>query len=83
MTVNDIKEMALGFGACDLIYEADSIKSLIDVIQFKSTIKPLHAIVMHGANAKVIAPGYSLFQIVNIGGDIETHESKNASIYRR
>lgn len=140
MTVKDIKEMALGFGACDLIEGADSLKSLVDVmltpqgrefckkhcfptldvlrqykdelaemnvfvdagvidatdvdnivvagktnavIRFKSTDKPFHAIVMHGAHAKVIAYGYSLCQIVNIGGDIETHESKNASIYRR
>lgn len=140
MTVKDIKEMALGFGACDLIEGADSLKSLVDVmrtpqgrefckkhcfptldvlrqykdelaqmnvfvdagtiettdvdnvivagetdavIRFKSTDRPYHAIAMHGANAKVIAYGYSICQIVNIGGNIEMHESKNANIYMK
>lgn len=51
------------------------------VFRYTSTDKPYHAMVMHGAKAKVIAYGYSLCQIVNIGGEVERHESKNASIF--
>lgn len=138
MTAQEIKEMALGFGACELIEPADSIASLIAlmntpqgrefckkhsfptldvlrqhkaelgalnvfidagkiavddednvivagntdaVLRYTSTDKPYHAIVMHGAKAKVVAYGYSLCQVVNIGGEVERHESKNARIF--
>lgn len=52
-------------------------------IRFTKTDKPYHAIVMHGAKAEVIAYGYSCCQIVNIGGEVERHESKNADIFIR
>ena len=51
------------------------------LIRCKKTDKPYHAMVMHGAKAKVIAYGYSICQVVNIGGEVETHASKNASIF--
>lgn len=51
------------------------------VLRYTSTDKPYHAMVMFGSKAKVIAYGYSLCQIVNIGGKVEMHESKNASIF--
>lgn len=51
------------------------------ILRYKQSDKPYHAIVMHGAKAKVIAYGYSICQIENIGGEIEKHESKNASIF--
>lgn len=51
------------------------------VIRTKSVDKPYHAMVMHGAKAKVIAYGYSVCQVVNIGGKVECNKSTNASIF--
>lgn len=53
------------------------------LIRYTKIDKPYHVMVMHGAKAKVIAYGYSICQIVNVGGEVETHESKNASIFVR
>lgn len=50
------------------------------VIRTKSVDKPYHAMVMHGAKAKVIAYGYSVCQIVNVGGKVEVKKSTNASL---
>ena len=51
------------------------------LLRYNRTDMPYHAIVMHGAHAKVIAYGYSLCQVTNIGGEVESHESRNASIF--
>ena len=50
-------------------------------VRTRRTYKPYHVMVMHGARANVTAYGYSVCQIINIGGNVETHSSKNASIF--
>lgn len=53
------------------------------LLRYHNTRVPYHAIVMHGASAKVIGYGYSVCEVVNIGGEVSVYESSNASIFIR
>lgn len=51
------------------------------IVRYKSTDKPYHMMVMHGASAKITAYGYSICQVTDINGRVEYHTSKNASVF--
>lgn len=49
-------------------------------LKYSRTDKPYHAVVMHGAKANVLAGGYSVVQLTNIGGDVATFGGTHAKI---
>lgn len=69
------------------IIEVEDIDNLVlagatnATVRYKSTDKPYHIMVMHGASAEITAYGYSVCQVTNINGRVECHTSKNASIF--
>lgn len=50
------------------------------ILKYSSTDNPYHAVVMHEAKANILAGGYSVVQVTNIGGDVATFSGVHAKI---
>lgn len=52
-------------------------------LKYSATDRPYHATVMHGAKANILAGGYAVLQVTNIGGDVAAFTGSHARVVIR